>query len=64
MQIQAKESVLLTRFIEYDLSGQNKLVRDEELRIAEHLLKINGPTVHIWSCGSAKMTSSFGILQF
>ena len=25
--------------IEYDLSGQNKLMRDEELRKAEHLSK-------------------------
>ena len=33
----AKESVLLTHPIEYDLSGQNKLMRDVEHMKAEHL---------------------------
>ena len=37
MQRQAKESVLLTYPIEYDLSGHNKLMRKEELIKAEHL---------------------------
>ena len=60
---QAKESVLLTHPIEYDLSGKNKLMRDEELRKAEHLSNVNGPTVQIWPCVSTKITTSFGILQ-
>ena len=47
MQRQAKESVLLTHPIEYDLSGQNKLMRDKELRKVEHLSNVNGPTVQI-----------------
>ena len=60
---QAKESTLLTHPIEYDLSGQHKLMRDEELRKAEYLSNVNGPTVQIWQCVSTEMTSSFGILQ-
>ena len=63
MRRQAKESVLLTHFIEYDLSGKNKLVHDEELRVAKYLSNVNDLTVHIWSCVSTKMTSSFGILH-
>ena len=59
---QAKESVLLTHSIEYDLSGQNKLMRDKELRKAEHLSNVNGPTVQIWSI-QTKRTPWFEILQ-
>ena len=57
----AKESVLLTHPIEYDLSGQNKLMRDKELRKAEHLSNVNGPTVQIWAI-QLKRTPLFEIL--
>ena len=42
-----KKSVLLVHSIEYDRSGQNKPMRDEELRKAEYLSTTNDLKVHI-----------------
>ena len=60
---QAKKVSVTDSSHRIDLSEQNKLMRDEELRKAERLSNVNGPTVQIWACVSTKMTYSFGILQ-
>ena len=49
-----KESVLLIHPIGYDRSGQNKSLRDEELRNAEHLSTTKDLTVHFGQCISTK----------